>query len=313
MSKQSRRRTWRRRPFPPPPRRRPRQHRADWPFADDRGRRGSTPGPPLAATGTAATAARPAASFGGRRPGGRGGPGGPWGGRGFGGPRRSRGDVRLAILALLAIEPMHGYQMIQEISERSGGRWEPSPGSVYPTLQALEDEGLVIADQSEGKRVFDADRPAGREQVESLGDRAKAPWDLGSDTAVGARALAEQMRQLAGAFTQVLQHRLGRPARPGPDGAGRRPPGALPDPGRRPGPRPTPTEADGTAPPEVATGRSRPATSGVEVQSARWQGELGHAELPATAASHSGRTTAATAMGWSRPEPCTAMRTNSTA
>ena len=68
---------------------------------------------------------------------------------GFGGPafgpgrRAGRGDMRAAILALLAEEPMHGYQIIQVISERSGGNWTPSPGSVYPTLQHLEDEGLI--------------------------------------------------------------------------------------------------------------------------------------------------------------------------
>ncbi len=181
------------------------EHRADWPFADDRGFRG-----PRSGRGWPQGEGRdrrPARGEHGGR-GGRGGPGGPWGGpwggRGFGGPRRPRGDVRLAILALLAIEPMHGYQMIQEISERSGGRWQPSPGSVYPTLQALEDEGLVTADQSEGKRVFTL-TDQGREQVENLGDRAKAPWDLGRESAVGARALAEQMGQLAAAFTQVLR------------------------------------------------------------------------------------------------------------
>ncbi|NED64733.1 helix-turn-helix transcriptional regulator, partial [Streptomyces sp. SID10244] len=88
--------------------------------------------------------------FGPGGPGGGGpgfGPGfghGPWGGRGRGGPRgrARRGDVRASILALLKERPMHGYEMIQEIAERSGGAWKPSPGSVYPTLQLLEDEGL---------------------------------------------------------------------------------------------------------------------------------------------------------------------------
>jgi len=189
---------------------RPRRHHdderghdgVDWPFAEDRSPRGPRPGRRW--PDGAGRDRRPSRQDFGGRGRGRGGPGGPWGGRGYGGPRRSRGDVRLAILALLVIEPMHGYQMIQEISERSGGRWEPSPGSVYPTLQAMEDEGLVIATQTEGKRVFEL-TPAGREQVESLGDRATAPWDLGSDSGAGARDLAEQMRQLAGAFTQVLR------------------------------------------------------------------------------------------------------------
>src|SRR5690349_872239 len=71
-----------------------------------------------------------------------------WGG-GFGTPwaqpaqRASRGDIRNAILVLLTDEPMHGYQLMQQMAERSGGAWRPSPGSVYPTLSQLEDEGLV--------------------------------------------------------------------------------------------------------------------------------------------------------------------------
>src|SRR5215470_10982285 len=74
--------------------------------------------------------------------------GGPFGGRGRGGGRgrARRGDVRASILALLKDRPMHGYEMIQEIGERSGGAWRPSPGSVYPTLQLLEDEGLITSE-----------------------------------------------------------------------------------------------------------------------------------------------------------------------
>ena len=72
----------------------------------------------------------------------RGGHGhGPFGGRG-----RRRGNVRAAILALLTERPMHGYEMIQELDQRTGGVWRPSPGSVYPTLQLLEDEGLITPD-----------------------------------------------------------------------------------------------------------------------------------------------------------------------
>ena len=72
---------------------------------------------------------------------------GPWLGdprmSGMRGPRAKRGDVRAAALALLAEEPMNGYQIIQAIGERSDGVWRPSPGSVYPALQQLEDEGLI--------------------------------------------------------------------------------------------------------------------------------------------------------------------------
>src|SRR6266511_2215675 len=70
------------------------------------------------------------------------------------GPKARRGDVRAAILAVLAEQPMNGYQIIQEIAERSGGVWKPSPGSIYPTLQQLEDEGLVTADAEVGRRTF---------------------------------------------------------------------------------------------------------------------------------------------------------------
>ena len=69
-------------------------------------------------------------------------------------PKVGRGDVRIAILYLLNEEPMHGYQIIQEISDRTDGVWNPSPGSVYPTLQQLADEGLVQSTEHDGKNVF---------------------------------------------------------------------------------------------------------------------------------------------------------------
>ncbi|MDX2547654.1 PadR family transcriptional regulator [Streptomyces sp. WI04-05B] len=115
--------------------------------------------------------------FGG--PGGPGGPGfgpGPWGGRGGrGGPRgrARRGDVRASILALLKDRPMHGYEMIQEIAERSGGAWKPSPGSVYPTLQLLEDEGLIASESEGGKKLF-ALTESGRTAADEGPD---APWE----------------------------------------------------------------------------------------------------------------------------------------
>ena len=98
--------------------------------------------------------------------------GGPMFGRG---PKVGRGDVRAAIIALLAEEPMHGYQIITELTERSGGVWRPSPGSVYPTLQAMEDQGLVTADRSEGRRVFSL-TDEGRSAADAAGD-GPAPWE----------------------------------------------------------------------------------------------------------------------------------------
>ncbi|MFK4070584.1 PadR family transcriptional regulator [Streptomyces sp. NPDC029674] len=108
---------------------------------------------------------------------GFGGPGGPWGGGrgGRGGPRgrARRGDVRASILALLKDRPMHGYEMIQEIAERSGGAWKPSPGSVYPTLQLLEDEGLISSASEGGKKLFSL-TDDGRE---AAGEGPEAPWE----------------------------------------------------------------------------------------------------------------------------------------
>ncbi|WP_079102465.1 PadR family transcriptional regulator [Streptomyces sp. TP-A0356] len=106
------------------------------------------------------------------------GPGGPWGGRGRGGPRgrARRGDVRASILALLKDRPMHGYEMIQEIAERSGGAWKPSPGSVYPTLQLLEDESLITSETEGGKKLF-ALTEAGRAAAD---EGPEAPWEEAS-------------------------------------------------------------------------------------------------------------------------------------
>ncbi|MFQ6199161.1 PadR family transcriptional regulator [Streptomyces sp. NPDC000405] len=116
--------------------------------------------------------------FGGRRAFGPFGPpfgAPPFGGRGRGGPggRARRGDVRASILALLKDRPMHGYEMIQEIAERSGGAWKPSPGSVYPTLQLLEDEGLISSASEGGKKLFTLTEDGRAEAESSPG----TPWE----------------------------------------------------------------------------------------------------------------------------------------
>jgi DNA-binding PadR family transcriptional regulator len=130
------------------------------------------------------------------------GPGGPGFGRRGRGGRAGRGDVRLGILTLLGEAPMHGYQIIQELSERSGGVWRPSPGSIYPTLSALEDEGLVKADQQEGKRVFEL-TDDGRAALADAADRP-APWDeVANDADVDLVTLRDRMAQVAAATMQV--------------------------------------------------------------------------------------------------------------
>lgn len=97
------------------------------------------------------------------------------------GGRMKRGDVRAGILALLAEEPRNGYQIMQELETRSRGMWRPSPGSVYPALQLLEDEGLVRAETGAGGRVF-ALTEAGRKHVDEQGARS-APWEAAAGTA----------------------------------------------------------------------------------------------------------------------------------
>lgn len=113
-------------------------------------------------------------SFGGPRdlPGGH-GRGAHHGGR----SRRSRrGNLRLAVLALLTEHPMHGYEMIQELEKRTSGFWRPSPGSIYPILQMLEEEGLIASQDVEGRRRFTLS-DAGRTEAESAVSAEKAPWD----------------------------------------------------------------------------------------------------------------------------------------
>ena len=158
---------------------------------------------------------------------GRGGPfgGGPFGGPPFGfppfggarrgrrwdwgpfgrGPKVRRGDVRAAALVLLAEQPRNGYQIIQEIAERSDGYWKPSSGSVYPALQQLEDEGLVAVDAQEGRRTFRLTE-AGRAYVEEHKAELGAPWEaMKADVDDSSVELHTLLGQVAMAVVQVYQ------------------------------------------------------------------------------------------------------------
>jgi DNA-binding PadR family transcriptional regulator len=166
----------------------------------------------------------------GGRPGGRGGPRGPWSGGppprvqglidmaqsgtqpdfgqgrfGHRGPKVRRGDVRSAILDVLAVEPMNGYQIIQQIAERSGGAWKPSPGSVYPTVQQLEDEGLVEGTDGAGRRLLQL-TDEGRTYVEAHPEELAATWQPfeqpDADHAPG--DLKPVIGQVMGAVWQVI-------------------------------------------------------------------------------------------------------------
>lgn len=155
-----------------------------------------------------------------------GGPGGPLGRFGLGfarGPKARRGDVRAAALLLLAEDPRNGYQLMQEIENRTRGLWRPSPGSMYPVLQQLEDEGLVQPEGPEGRRVYQL-TDAGRSYVKDHAGELGAPWEavncaVGDDvadyhtllvqTVVAARQLAHvaDARQLAEAEKVLTETR----------------------------------------------------------------------------------------------------------
>jgi DNA-binding PadR family transcriptional regulator len=148
---------------------------------------------------------RPFGRSGGRRL--RGGPGH---GHGRGGPhrrggrRQRRGDVRAAVLVLLEEEPRNGYQLIQELTERSNEAWRPSPGSIYPVLQQLEDEGLVVATAEGSGRTYELTE-AGRSLVAEQREQLGRPWEsaeLGGSGA--ARELMGTARQVAMAARQVM-------------------------------------------------------------------------------------------------------------
>ena len=120
-----------------------------------------------------------------------------WGGRP---QRRRRGDIRTAILTVLAENPGHGYEVIRTLEERSGGLWRPSAGSVYPTLQLLEDEGLVRSQTVDGRRVYEV-TDEGRTEAEARTRRAGGPpWR--SDEG-GKPEWVSEFKSLASALKQV--------------------------------------------------------------------------------------------------------------
>ena len=123
--------------------------------------------------------------------------------------RRRRGDIRTALLAVLSEGPGHGYEIMQRIEDKSGGAWRPSPGSVYPSLQLLEDEGLVRATDRDGKRIYEITDTGRAEAERRIEESGGAPWaDAGRGTGVG--RLFGALRQVALAARQVA--RAGTPA-----------------------------------------------------------------------------------------------------
>jgi DNA-binding PadR family transcriptional regulator len=118
--------------------------------------------------------------------------------------RAGRGDVRAAIISLLNEEPRNGYQIIQEINERTGGLWRVSSGSVYPAISQLEDEGLIEPADGNGRRLF-ALTQAGREYSEQNAEQLARLWEVGAEDARLDDFLQyrELIGQLAAAARQV--------------------------------------------------------------------------------------------------------------
>jgi DNA-binding PadR family transcriptional regulator len=174
----------------------------------DRGPKRGWGGPPPEFMGGGGPGGRGRGGRGG--PGFGGGPGGPFGGPGgprfARGPRVRRGDVRAAALSLLAEGPRNGYQIIQEISDRTDGVWRPSPGSVYPALQQLEDEGLIRPETGESGRKAFTLTDEGRAYTESHADELAASWDAVTGSVDdGEVQLRQLIRQVMVAVSQVSQ------------------------------------------------------------------------------------------------------------
>lgn len=124
-------------------------------------------------------------------------------------PRAKRGDVRAAILDVLAVEPLNGYQVIQQIAERSGGQWKPSPGSVYPTVSQLEDEGLITAGEERGRTLRLT--PEGEAYVAEHPDELGAVWadfadEPGEEDAPDLSVLKSEVGQLMSAVWQIVSN-----------------------------------------------------------------------------------------------------------
>ncbi|MEA5155370.1 PadR family transcriptional regulator [Raineyella sp.] len=126
---------------------------------------------------------------------------GPFGSGPLGFGRARQGDLRAAILRLLVEQPMHGHQIIHELTDRSEGAWEPSAGSVYPTLQLLADEGLVESEQSGGKKVYHLTE-AGRTAAAEAGGQP-APWEASGDNVSDLMRYRQAAARLAQVVFQV--------------------------------------------------------------------------------------------------------------
>lgn len=144
---------------------------------------------------------------------GDGGFGGGWGGRGGGGRRRlfDSGELRLLLLALIAEQPRHGYDLIRAIEERTGGDYAPSPGVVYPTITMLQDMALIDEEKGEGaRRVFSATEEGRRHLAEHEAEVEALFQRLGRLAAMREKMEGGPVRRAIHNLRSVLHHRLSR-------------------------------------------------------------------------------------------------------
>ena len=129
---------------------------------------------------------------------------GEFSGAGWGPPgrRARRGDVRRLVLAALQEGPAHGYDLMQRLEAQSGGLWRPSPGSVYPLLQLLEDQGIVSSEERDGKRLYQLTE-AGQQDAETSRSEGRLPWEGADETGQEVASLREASGQLLQAARQV--------------------------------------------------------------------------------------------------------------
>src|SRR5215470_5095415 len=135
---------------------------------------------------------------------------GAWTGMGpLGGRRRffESGEVRLAILSLLAEGPKHGYEIIKQFEQRSGGLYRASAGTIYPTLQLLEDEGLIQPETKDGKKVY-AITDAGRAELEREGDTVDEIWGRAERWQEWSPWVGPQAAAIAGPLAHVVKNAL---------------------------------------------------------------------------------------------------------
>ncbi len=127
------------------------------------------------------------------------------------------GEVRLALLSLLADGPAHGYELMKRLEKRSGGTYQASAGTVYPVLQQLEDEGLVTTEQAEGKKVYRI-TDAGRDELTRQAEAVDRIWHRARGWEEWGNWLGPETAEIAGAVGRLVKASFQAAARSGADG-----------------------------------------------------------------------------------------------